>query len=67
MKKRKPMSKRQKTLLGKKIIEYFFSHPHANSMKEMIEKFDVHEVFIRKTISKELENRLSNTDRMRSL
>jgi hypothetical protein len=33
----------------------------------MIEKFDVHDVFIRKTISKELENRLSNTDRMRNL
>ena len=28
------MSKRQKTLLGKKIIEYFFSHPYANSTKQ---------------------------------
>jgi len=61
------MSKRQKKLLGKKILEYFFSHPYANSTKEMEKKFNVHNVFIRKTISKELERRLSNTDRMRKL
>ena len=67
MKKRKALSKRQQKLLAKKIIEYFFSHPYANSTKEMVERFNVHNVFIRKTISKELERRLSNTDRIRKL
>lgn len=61
------MSQRQYKILAKKIIEYFFNNPHANSSKEMEKKFNINEVFIRKTISKELERRLNNTDRIRKI
>ena len=64
---KKIMSQRQYKILAKKIIEYFFNNPHANSSKEMEKKFNINEVFIRKTISKELERRLNNTDRIRKI
>ena len=67
MKNNRVLSSRQKKLLAKKIIEYFFSHPHANSSKEMQKKFNINEVFIRKTISEELKRRLNNTDRIRKI
>jgi len=67
MENKKILSQRQYKMLAKKIIEYFFNNPHANSSKEMEEKFNINEVFIRKTISNELKRRLNNTERIRKL
>ena len=67
MENKKILSQRQYKMLAKKIIKYFFNNPHANSSKEMEEKFNINEVFIRKTISNELKRRLNNTERIRKL
>ena len=67
MENRKILSQRQRKILEKKIIEYFFNNPHANSSKEMEEKFNINEVFIRKTISNELKRRYENTERIRNI
>lgn len=67
MENKKTLSQRQYKILAKKIIQYFFNNPHANSSKEIEEKFNINEVFIRKTISNELKRRLNNTERIRKL
>jgi translation initiation factor 2 beta subunit (eIF-2beta)/eIF-5 len=67
MKNKRVLSTKQQKLLAKKIIEYFFNNPHANSSKEMEEKFNINQVFIRKTISEELKRRLKKTDRIRKI
>ncbi len=46
---------------SKKIIEYYFNNPHANSSKKLKEKFNVHEAAIRRILSKELKRRFENS------
>ena len=52
---------KQLEVLTKNIIEYFFNNPHANSNKEIQEKFDVDEIRVRKILNKELERRYKNS------
>ena len=52
---------KQIEVLTKNIIEYFFNNPHANSNKEIQEKFDVDEIRVRKILNKELERRYKNS------
>ena len=58
---RKRRSKKQWAIVSKKIIEYYFNNPHANSSKKIEEKFDVHEAAIRRILSKELNRRFENS------
>ena len=59
--RRKNRTKEEYKRLGKKLIEYYFNNPHANSSKYMSEKFDVDEVSIRTILSKELKRRYDNS------
>ena len=63
-KKRTP---KQRQLLAKKIIEYYFDNPQANNYKIIMEKFKTDETFIRKSLSDELEKRFNNAQRIRNL
>tara|TARA_R100001594_G_scaffold94077_1_gene128290 strand:+ start:573 stop:770 length:198 start_codon:yes stop_codon:yes gene_type:complete len=63
-KKRTP---KQRKLLAKKIIEYYFDNPQANNYKIIMEKFKTDETFIRKSLSDELEKRFNNAQRIRNL
>ena len=63
-KKRTP---KQRKLLAKKIIKYYFDNPQANNYKIIMEKFKTDETFIRKSLSDELEKRFNNAQRIRNL
>tara|TARA_Y100000589_G_C26825731_1_gene495791 strand:+ start:130 stop:291 length:162 start_codon:yes stop_codon:yes gene_type:complete len=52
--------------VGKKIIEYFFSNPHANSHEEISKKFDVDKSSIRKILAKELNRRFEHAKKVRN-
>tara|TARA_R100000458_G_C8153789_1_gene160489 strand:- start:342 stop:545 length:204 start_codon:yes stop_codon:yes gene_type:complete len=67
MKKRPRRTPRSWKILGKKIIDYFYTNPHANSHKQIMEKFNVDESSVRKILSKELERRFKNAERVRKL
>tara|TARA_R100001086_G_scaffold99506_1_gene49719 strand:+ start:3337 stop:3537 length:201 start_codon:yes stop_codon:yes gene_type:complete len=64
---RKRRTKRQKAILNKKIVEYYFANPHANGFKLIEDKFDVDEGTIRNVLSKELKRRFENAQRIRNL
>ena len=64
---RKKRTKRQKVILNKKIIEYYFTNPHANGFKLIEDKFNVDEGTIRNVLSKELKRRFENAQRIRNL
>jgi len=63
MKKPKRTSKEQK-ILAKEIVKYYFNNPNANSYKQIMKKFDIHEVAIRKILSDELDRRFVRIKRM---
>ena len=63
MKKPKRTSEEQK-ILAKKIIKYYFSHPNANSSREIQEKFKINKVAIHRILSDELERRFNRIKRM---
>ena len=66
-KKRRPnRSQRSWKIMGKKIIEYFFSNPHANSHEEISKKFDVDKSSIRKILAKELNRRFEHAKKVRN-
>ena len=48
--------------LSKKIVEYYFENPHANSSKHMEEKFNVSKTLIRNILSDELKKRSKSED-----
>ncbi len=48
--------------LTKKIVEYYFENPHANSSKHMEKKFNVSKKLIRDILSNELKNRAESQD-----
>ena len=48
---RKKRTKKQKAILNKKIVEYYFANPHANGFKTIENKFDVDEGTIRRVVS----------------
>ena len=64
---RKKRTKKQKAILNKKIVEYYFANPHANGFKIIENKFDVDEGTIRNVLSKELKRRFENAQRIRNL
>ena len=47
--------------LAKKVIEYFYNNPTANSSKEMEEVFDVSHRRIRKILSDHLKDKIENS------
>ena len=47
--------------LAKKVIEYFYNNPTANSSKEIEEVFDVSHRRIRKILSDHLKDKLENS------
>ena len=67
MKKRPRRTPRSRKILGNKIIDYFYNNPHANSNKEIMKKFNVDEASVRKILSKELDRRFKNAQRVRKL
>ena len=48
-------------VLAKKVIEYFYNNPKANTSKEMEEVFNVSHRRIRRIIGDELKARLENS------
>ena len=64
---RKKRTKKQKAILNKKIVEYYFTNPHANAFKTIENKLDVDEGTIRKVLSAELKARFENAQRIRNL
>jgi len=52
--------------MSKKIIEYFYSHPHANSHNEISEKFDVDKTRIQRILAKELARRFEYAKKVRN-
>ena len=52
---------KQKKLLNKKIIKYYFENSNANSYKHIMEKFNVNAMYLNKVLSKELEKRFKNS------
>jgi len=72
MKKRKYQGQKKRTpeelkRLSKRLVKYYFENPHANGLKYMRDKFKVHETFIRKSISAELERRFTKAREVRNL
>tara|TARA_R100000773_G_scaffold44624_1_gene46609 strand:- start:566 stop:781 length:216 start_codon:yes stop_codon:yes gene_type:complete len=64
--KRKSRSPKQWEIMSKKIIEYFYSHPHANSHNEISEKFDVDKTRIQRILAKELARRFEYAKKVRN-
>ena len=56
-------------VLAKKVIEYFYNNPEANTSKEMEEVFNVSHRRIRNIMTKHLKDKLENSfaKRMASL
>ena len=52
---------KQIEVLTKNVLEYYFSNPHANSFKIIQEKFDVHQMLLRKILTEEFERRYKNS------
>ena len=48
-------------VLAKKVIEYFYNNPNANTSKEMEGVFDVSHRRIRKIMSDHLKDKLENS------
>ena len=48
-------------VLAKKVIEYFYKNPEANTSKEMEEVFNVSHRRIRRIISDHLKDKLENS------
>ena len=48
-------------VLAKKVIEYFYKNPEANTSKEIEEVFNVSHRRIRKIISEHLKDKLENS------
>ena len=48
-------------VLAKKVIEYFYNNPEANTSKEIEEVFNVSHRRIRKIISEHLKDKLENS------
>ena len=48
-------------LLAKKVIEYFYNNPEANTSKEMEDIFNVSHSRIRKIIGEHLKDKLKNS------
>jgi predicted HTH transcriptional regulator len=48
-------------VLAKKVIEYFYNNPKANTSKEMEEVFNVSHRRIRRIISEHLKDKLENS------
>jgi|TARA_R110001599_G_scaffold78371_8_gene213123 predicted HTH transcriptional regulator len=48
-------------VLAKKVIEYFYKNPEANTSKEMEQVFNVSHRRIRKIISEHLKDKLENS------
>lgn len=59
--KTKPRIPKDPKALAKKVIDYYFKNPKANSLKEMTGKFDVAHTRITKIIKNELQRRLDNS------
>lgn len=59
--KTKPRIPKNPKELAKKVVEYYFNNPNANSLKEMTNKFDVAHTRITKIIKNELQRRLDNS------
>tara|TARA_R100001443_G_scaffold11848_2_gene21323 strand:+ start:377 stop:592 length:216 start_codon:yes stop_codon:yes gene_type:complete len=59
--KTKPRIPKDTKALAKKVIDYYFKNPKANSLKEMTDKFDVAHTRITKIIKNELQKRLDNS------
>lgn len=57
----------QQKRLAKRLVEYFFANPHANSIKFMSDKFKTDETFVRKAIEADLDRRFKNAERVRNL
>ena len=64
--RRKNRSPRAWKIVGKKIIEYFYSNPHANSHEEISQKFNVDKSSIRRILAKELERRFEHAKKVRN-
>tara|TARA_R110002020_G_scaffold156297_3_gene338311 strand:+ start:411 stop:614 length:204 start_codon:yes stop_codon:yes gene_type:complete len=67
MKKRPRRTPRSWKIVGTKVINYFYNNPHANSHDEISEKFNIDKSSIRKILSKELDRRFKNAERVRKL
>ena len=55
------MTNKQRNLLKKKIIKYYFENSQNNSYKNMIEKFNTNEVYLNRILSIELKKRFKNS------
>tara|TARA_Y100001934_G_C11742551_1_gene490973 strand:+ start:247 stop:450 length:204 start_codon:yes stop_codon:yes gene_type:complete len=67
MKKRPRRTPRSWKIVGKKVIEYFYNNPYANSHEEISEKFNIDKSSIRKILSEEIDRRFKNAERVRNL
>ena len=54
-------------VLAKKVIEYFYNNPEANTSKEMEEVFNVSHRRIRNIMTKHLKDKLENSFARRML
>jgi hypothetical protein len=63
---RKKRTKKQKAILNKKIVEYYFNNSHHNGYKVIQEKFDVDEGTIRKVLTEELKRRFDKAQEVRN-
>ena len=61
MAKKKYRITKNPELLAEKVLEYFYKHPEANSLKEMEEMFDVAHTRITKIISDDLKAKRENS------
>ena len=59
--KTKPRIPKNPKALAKKVVEYYFNNPNANSLKEMTDKFDVAHTRITKILKEEFKSRYENS------
>tara|TARA_R100000329_G_C7446126_1_gene156908 strand:+ start:158 stop:376 length:219 start_codon:yes stop_codon:yes gene_type:complete len=59
--KTKPRIPKNPKALAKKVVEYYFNNPNANSLKEMTDKFNVAHTRITKILKEEFKQRRENS------
>ena len=59
--KTKPRIPKNPKALAKKVVEYYFNNPNANSLKEMTDKFNVAHTRITKILREEFKSRYENS------
>ena len=59
--KTKPRIPKNPKALAKKVDEYYFNNPNANSLKEMTDKFNVAHTRITKILKEEFKLRRENS------